>query len=178
MSTRATNQPRQPRGVPTGGQWRATARPAGPALSLREDHSAYELAVAALRWGDLPDNFDWSVTREDGWTVAHEAARHGALPTGFDCWDLTDGDGATVAHVAARYGYLPENFDCWDLTDADGATVAHVAAQKGYLPQNFTWWYVMDNEGWTVAHVAAAHGHLPPGFDRWDLVPKRYHPRA
>ena len=28
MSTN-TNQPRQPRGVPTGGQWRATARPEG-----------------------------------------------------------------------------------------------------------------------------------------------------
>jgi len=28
----STNQPRQPRGVPTGGQWRATARPEGPSL--------------------------------------------------------------------------------------------------------------------------------------------------
>ena len=29
MSNSARNQPRQPRGVPTGGQWRATARPEG-----------------------------------------------------------------------------------------------------------------------------------------------------
>ncbi|MGC8628444.1 MAG: hypothetical protein ACP5VR_13015 [Acidimicrobiales bacterium] len=32
MSTK-TNQPRQPKGTPTGGQWRATARPEGPALA-------------------------------------------------------------------------------------------------------------------------------------------------
>jgi hypothetical protein len=37
MSTRATKQPRQPRGVPTGGQWRVTARPAGPSLVLQDD---------------------------------------------------------------------------------------------------------------------------------------------
>ncbi|GEM_PF-4970208 len=34
----STNQPRQPRGVPTGGQWRATARPEGAvALTDTED---------------------------------------------------------------------------------------------------------------------------------------------
>ncbi len=32
MSNHAATQPRQPRGVPTGGQWRATARPEGPSL--------------------------------------------------------------------------------------------------------------------------------------------------
>jgi len=134
MSPRATNQPRQPRGVPVGGQWKATARPVGPALSLPQDRSAYDLALAALRWADLPDNFDWSVPNEHARTVAHEAAKQGTLPPDLDRWELADEDGWTVAHVAAQYGHLPPGFSRWDLADSDGQTVAHVAAAYGHEP--------------------------------------------
>jgi len=115
MSPRTTNQPRQPRGVPVGRQWLATARPAGPALALPKNRSAYDLALAALRWADLPDNFDWSVTDGRGRTIAHEAAKQGILPPGFSRWELADEDGWTVAHTAAQCGHLPPDFERWDL---------------------------------------------------------------
>jgi hypothetical protein len=63
----------------------------------------------------LTDNFDWSVAREDGWTIALEAARYGHLPHGFDRWDLADNSGQTVAYEAAERGHLPLDFDRWDL---------------------------------------------------------------
>jgi hypothetical protein len=34
--------------------------------------------------------------RNNGWTVAHEAAFWGHLPKGFDRWGLADKDGVTV----------------------------------------------------------------------------------
>lgn len=43
----ARNQPRQPKGVPTGGQWRATGRPEGRALSTH-DHRALGSVRKAL----------------------------------------------------------------------------------------------------------------------------------
>ncbi len=48
------NQPRQPRGVPTGGQWRATARPEGPGVEGTDMEAA------------PPAN-----SRRDSWPLVH-----------------------------------------------------------------------------------------------------------
>ena len=98
MSANTPNQPRQPKGVPAGGQWRAQARPEGPPLDEPRQ---------AARDGILSANFDHcDLGSAAGWTVAHTAALHGHLPPGFDRWDLADRDGCTVAHVAAGHGHL------------------------------------------------------------------------
>jgi len=123
MSTRTHNQPRQPRGVPVGGQWKAMGRAEGPAL--------VDDIFTAASWGQLPPDFDrWDLADNDGRTVAHEAAQHGHLPPDFDRWDLADNDGYTVAHVAAESGHLPSGFDRWDLADKRGRTVADVVAEQ------------------------------------------------
>ncbi len=60
---------------------------------------------------------------------------HGRLPAGFSYWEICDlEDGYTVAHVAARRGDLPPDFDRWGLADDDGWTVAQEAARAGTLP--------------------------------------------
>jgi hypothetical protein len=61
-----------------------------------------------------------------GWTRAHEAAKNGTLPDGFDRWELADKDGWTVAHEAAFDGHLPEGFSLWNLRDGRGNTVRDV----------------------------------------------------
>ena len=38
----------------------------------------------------------WRVADNTGWTVAHEAAKHGILPDDFDQWDIADENGWTV----------------------------------------------------------------------------------
>ena len=49
MSTNAHNQPRQPKGVPTGGQWRATARPEGKvALAPADEWEDWDRREAAV----------------------------------------------------------------------------------------------------------------------------------
>ena len=59
------------------------------------------------------------------------------LPAGFSYWEICDlEDGYTVAHVAARRGDLPNGFDRWDLADDDGWTVAQEAARAGTLPND------------------------------------------
>jgi hypothetical protein len=42
------------------------------------------------------------------WTVAHEAARKGWLPPGFDAWDLRDNEGVTVRDVFVNPCHYPE----------------------------------------------------------------------
>ncbi len=91
---------------------------------------------------------------------------HGSLPCGFNWWEICDlEDGYTVAHVAARRGDLPPDFDRWTLADDDGVTVAHVAANSGNLPSDFDRWDLADNHGWTVGQEAKRAGTLAPGFD-------------
>ena len=112
MSTRARSQPRQAKGVPVGGQWRATRRAEGPPLPDETSH------FAAARVGALPERFDhWDLADKNGWTVAHVAAQFGRLPAGFDRWELAD---QTVAHVAAQFGRLPAGFDRWGLANERG----------------------------------------------------------
>jgi hypothetical protein len=54
---------------------------------------------------------------DDGWTVAHEAARCGTLPSNFKLWALVDDWGTTVAGVAAEHGHLSDDFNCWELAE-------------------------------------------------------------
>lgn len=62
MSTKATNQPRQPRGVPTGGQWRATRRPLGNKVAEMDEPDSLGAwvgrATGRLRWTRWPDDTD------------------------------------------------------------------------------------------------------------------------
>ncbi len=148
MSTNAHNQPRQPKGVPTGGQWRATARPEG--FLVAQDQVGTGPQEAADDWWDEPE--------DDTIQTA---------PLGLD------GEGWSSAHVAAMSGDLPDDFGQWELANSKGRTVAHVAACYGHLPPGFDRWDLADDRGWTVTHEAAAFGHLPPDFDRWDLADRR-----
>ena len=112
MSTRARSQPRQAKGVPVGGQWRATRRAEGPPLPDETSH------FAAARVGALPERFDhWDLADKNGWTVAHVAAQFGRLPAGFDRWGLANERGWTVAHEAASSGCLPAGFSEWELPE-------------------------------------------------------------
>ena len=112
MSTKAKNQPRQPKGVPTGGQWRATNRPEGRAVLCEPVDDPWR----AARERTLPPSFDrWDISDKEGRTVAHVAAGNGSLPPDFDRWDISDHYGWTVGHTAAASGHLPPDFDRWDL---------------------------------------------------------------
>jgi hypothetical protein len=39
---------------------------------------------------------------------------------------LADKDGWTVAHEAAMFGYLPSDFDYWEWTDINEKTVSEI----------------------------------------------------
>ena len=138
------------------------------------DSISAEVAARVLReqFPTFPGFLSWALSHgapledreeEGGWTVAHEAAYSGHLPSGFDRWELANRNGWTVAHVAARCGHLPPGFGRWELADKIGWTVAHEAADTGHLPSGFDRWELADIYGWTVAHAAAFCGHLPPG---------------
>jgi hypothetical protein len=63
-----------------------------------KEPSLVEMFDQAMR-GTLPADVDWSIATTSGWTLAHEAARHGKLPPDYDRWDLRDKDGLTVMMV-------------------------------------------------------------------------------
>jgi hypothetical protein len=69
MSTPARSQPRQPRGMPTGGQWRASARPEG---TVALDQNAYEPS----EWEEPP------TTRQGSHGQVAGARRHPPVPQG------------------------------------------------------------------------------------------------
>jgi hypothetical protein len=100
----------------------------------------FERLAGQAKSGTLPPGFDrmWGLANERGWTVAHEAAKHGHLPKGLDRWGLADEYGRTVAHVAAAHGHLPEGFKLWNLTDNGGQTVEEIARKCGHLPPKET----------------------------------------
>ncbi|GEM_PF-4415535 len=76
-----TTQPRQPRGVPTGGQWRATARPEGPSLEARVHRSAGKMvAVGAI--GAIVGGGYRGLTPDLDWVVAETSA---LMAQRFDC---------------------------------------------------------------------------------------------
>ena len=73
------------------------------------DSISAEAAARVLReqFPTFPGFLSWALShgaslegseKEGGCTVAHEAARCGHLPSGFDRWDLADRHGWTVAH--------------------------------------------------------------------------------
>ena len=148
------------------------------------DSVSPEVAARVLReqFPTFPGFLSWALShgaslegreKEGGCTVAHEAARCGHLPSGFDRWDLADGRGWTVAHSAARCGHLPSGFDRWELADSTGRTVAHEAARYGSLPPGFDRWELANRNGWTVAHAADCCGRLPYGETVESLLGKR-----
>lgn len=125
--------------------------------------SAYSLeeSLKFAILGEFPEDFDqWEMEDttagpdREGWTIAHEIARHHDLPVGLDCLDLATKNGTTVAHVLARYGVLPDGFAQWDMADNSGWTVAHEAAGECVLHDGFDQWNLATPEGWTVAQEA------------------------
>ena len=130
-----------------------------------------KLAFATFAYGKGPGpQFkEWDLTDEQGRTMAHCAALHDKIPTGFDQWAMADQGGWTVAHEYAYRHVLPADFPHWDLTDSRGQSVAYIAALKGTLPAGFDRWGIRTPEGATVAHTAACMQDLPADFDQWDL---------
>lgn len=55
--------------------------------------------------------------------------KEGPMPCrAYDLWDLADDNGWTMAHQAAKYGHLPEQyFFGWNLRDNNGVSVREVA---------------------------------------------------
>jgi hypothetical protein len=76
------------------------------------------------------------LARPDGWTVAHEAAKHGLLPPGFDRWDLADSKGKTVAQVAYELGHLPDNFPFYGLLKRQGNPRCIVGGSSTHISVN------------------------------------------
>lgn len=85
-----------------------------------------------------------------GWTFAHEAAKRGLLPDGFDQWDLVTSQGVTVRNVALQAelppapGFTPctreeindlkhgwKEDPCWDLEFTEGFE-AHAAELRTF----------------------------------------------
>jgi hypothetical protein len=85
-----------------------------------------------------------------------EILKEGPMPCrNYGFWDLADENGWTLAHQAAKYRCLPENFGQWILADENGWTVAHEAAYQGEVfSKNFKGLDWSDNNGVTVREVA------------------------
>mgnify|MGYP005858664235 CR=1 FL=1 len=115
----------------------------------------YKDIVAIVASPEFPSNVrEWSLCDRAGWSIAHEAAKQGKIPNGFNQWEIADRIAATsVAHVAARYGNLPKGFDCWELKARHGWTVAHEAALFDNLPDCFDLWELQRDDGMTVMDV-------------------------
>ena len=96
---------------------------------------------------------------------------YGCLPEGFNQWDLVDGDGWTVAHNLARHGNLPKGFNQWELKSRRGKTVAHFAATYKHLPDDFNQWHLIDSNNRTVFETMVFYYQgIPKWFKDWDLV--------
>ena len=110
-------------------------------------------------------------------TIGHFLARQKRLPEGFSQWELADNNGWTIAHEAARVGKLPvKSFQNWTLADNKGWTVAHeiIKANKK-ISKKFHEWYVKDNRGITVFDLllrASSPFAIVKWFpeEDWDLV--------
>ena len=92
MSTSAGSQPRQPRGVPTGGQWRVTPRPEGPVLC---EPRAVPAAAGTGRLGQ--------VVRE----VLHSSAAFAILDLHPATKDSDFGQGGCKVAALALHSILP-----------------------------------------------------------------------
>jgi len=76
MSTSTRNQPRQPKGVPVGGQWRATTRPEGSvtlAGAVADRASTLWALVGRLERGEGPQLEAEVASCEDGYAAAQLA---------------------------------------------------------------------------------------------------------
>jgi hypothetical protein len=114
----------------------------------------------------------WGLTDNSGRSLAHAAARSGALPpfsNSWELWERLDSQGESVAHVAAENGYLPERFDRWEILNREGKSVAHAAADRGGLPRFFGRWDTVDGNGESLAHMLLREDKLPAGFGMWEI---------
>lgn len=94
----------------------------------RVERRVYNKYLRLIQVDKLPADFtQWDLADKHGWTIAHEAARHGYLPNDFNQWRLATNTGWSAAHeVAARnQSFNPEHRD---LTDDHGWTVEFVAS--------------------------------------------------
>lgn len=96
--------------------------------------SAYEQLALSLYGGYQPHGKEWLYADEDGWTIAHQYARHHVLPLKFPHWEASDNMGWSVAHQAAAARKLPKGFSLWWLQDHCGDTVLHIALRNNLLP--------------------------------------------
>ena len=123
----------------------------------------YDDLIKRIRQGEtLPlKGTDWWLDDGGlGWTVAHEAAKLGRIPSGFrrDQWNEVDDFMNPVANIAAKFGTLPEDFEFWDIRDDIGNTPGHVAAINGKtdaLPASFNAWDAVNDDGKTVRDLMA-----------------------
>lgn len=85
-------------------------------------------------------------------SIANEIEQ-GHLPSEFNEWEISDENGWSIAHLAAKAGLLPEYFNDWHISDKDGWTVAHEAAKNGNLPTGFTQWHLKDKNRISVKSI-------------------------
>jgi hypothetical protein len=110
-----------------------------------------------------------NVVEEQGYTLAHLAAKHGCLPNKIKLFSIKDASGRTAAHEAAKYNHLPANFSLWKMESLSGWTVAHELAYYHTLPLSFPYWALCTEYVAPVAVIAFLSGHPPDGFDMWDI---------
>ena len=125
--------------------------------------SSYEILLEQLQhYRRVPRMLsELELCDEDGWTLAHEAAVKGCLPSDYSNWELADHSGYTVAHAKASTDSHPVDFPYWHLKNKCGKTVAEVAVEAGTLPWNYPSWEEVTSQGETLAHIAARTGKLP-----------------
>ncbi len=111
------------------------------------------------------------ITKENGWTVAHEMAFQGFLSKHViteDILKLQDKRGCSVAYCAAWYDAFPDwakrRKDILLLGNGKGDYVAHVLARRGELPVEMMTEDMLnlkDSDGCTLAYHAAWHDSFP-----------------
>ena len=175
MSTKAPDQPRQPRGVPVGGQWRATPRPEGRASLAEpadewEDWEAREAAVAERIRSYHPDCARrWASDSLLEARQAHERAvslsRRTSGGMGGHLLDLVSVKGmreralATLA-AAEKHAGLGRTMVVEAETDASVEKMTSLAG---------------GDEGWCIAGDLVAFE--PAGHGRWRLTGPEWYVR-
>ncbi len=111
------------------------------------------------------------IAREDGWSVAHEAAYQGSLPESMmteDILKLTTRVGCSVAYHVARRKNLPEwakrQKDILLLSNGYGDYVAHMLAKHGDLPTEMMTEDILtmtDSSKCAIAYYSAWHDSFP-----------------
>ena len=112
-----------------------------------------------------------AISREDGWSVAHEMALRGLLPESVmteEILKLTDASGCSVAYNAAWHKFFPDwakkRKDILMLDNGQGDYVVHVLARREYLPSEIMTEDILkltNTSGCSVAYSAAWYACFP-----------------